>query len=244
MRVYYVLFVLIVSFSCSSDSSFKEQYAKTHFPNIMELSEKDFDDFIFSLEFDKDSVLTSWDNVLLRKAYPIDEEYDEVLTFIVRQIGGDTEQPIVVVGDNNEEYVVEAKEYHTINNEVYNLSEVKNKNAVFLITSTTCGVCVQDFKELNKFTEKYKDFDVEFIALLDKVENIDAYKKSRLFRSFGFLNDNWSVFSLDELSDKLNHDYHIKMGYPYIFIRKDGEVVSKLTGDLDEVEIQLNSFFQ
>lgn len=243
MRVYYILFVLIVSFSCSSDSNFKEQYTEIHFPNIMELSEKDSDDFIFSLVFDKDSVLTSWDNNLLRKAYPIDKEYDEVLAFIVRQFGGDTEQPIVVVGDNNEEYVVESKEYHTINNEIYNLSEIKNKTAVFLITSTTCGVCVQDFKELNKFTEKYKDFDVEFIALLDKVENIDAYKKSRLFKNFGFLNDNWIVFSLDELSGKLNEDYHMKMGYPYMFIRKDGEVVSKLTGDIGEVEVQLNSFY-
>lgn len=243
MRYIHLILILFL-FSCTSESSFEEQYTKTHFPNIMELSEKDSDDFIFSLEFDKDSILTSWDNKLLRKAYPIDIEYDEVLAFIVRQFGGDTEQPIVVVGDNNEEYVVESQVYTTLNNEDYSLSEIKSKNAVFLITSTTCGVCVQDFKELNKFTEKYKDFDVEFIALLDKVENIDAYKKSRLFKNFGFLNDNWSVFSLDELSDELNEDYHMKMGYPYMFIRKDGEVVSKLTGDLGEVEVQLNSFFQ
>lgn len=118
-------------FSCSSDSNFKEQYTKTHFPNIMELSEKDSDDFIFSLEFDNDSILTSWDNKLLRKAYPIDKEYDEVLSFIVRQFGGDTEQPIVVVGDNNEEYVIESQVYTTLNNEDYSLSEIKSKMLSF-----------------------------------------------------------------------------------------------------------------
>lgn len=92
--------------------------------------------------------MTSWDNKLLRKAYPVNKEYDEVLAFIVGQFGGDTEQPIVVVvGDNNEEYVVEAK------------------------------------------------------------------------------------------------DYHMKMGFPYMFIRKDGEVVTKLTADLGEVEVELNSLY-
>lgn len=243
MRIYYVLFIFIVSFSCSSDLNFKEQYTERHFLNIMELSENEIDDFIFSLEFDKDSVLTSWDNNLLRKAYPIDKEYDIILAFIVHQFGGDTEKPIVVVGNNNEEYVVESKEYSTLNKEVYSLSEIKDKNAIFLITSTTCGACVQSFTELNQLAEKYKEFDVEFIALLDNVENIETYKKGRLFKNFGFLDNNWSIFSMDELSEKLNEDYYIKMGYPYMFIRKDGEVVAKLTGDLDQIEKELNSFF-
>lgn len=236
-----MLFLFLLS-NCTQDKTKTDIYLEDNFPKILNLSSSEIEDFKESMVFNDEGALSSWDNNILRKAYDNDNEYNEVITNIVVGLGGDVSKPIVVVDDSNQEYIIEKISIKDISNKEYSVSEIKEWKGMFLLTSTTCGTCIRDFNKYNNIAQKYTDKDIKFVALIENVSNLENYKKGVSYKSFGFLDENWIIFSKDPLIDGLTKSYNDSLGIPYVFFRKDNEEVGN-TLNVEDVENKLKLIF-
>lgn len=236
-NIYILLFLFLLS-NCTQDKTEVDIYLEDNFPKVLNLSSSEINDFKNSMVFNEDGALSSWDNNILRKAYDNDDEYNKVITNIVAGLGGDISKPIVVVDDSNQEYIIEQTSIKDINNKEYSISEIKEWKSMFLFTSTTCGTCIRDFNKYNNIAKKYKNKDIKFVALIDNISNLENYKKGVSYKNFGFLDENWIIFSKEPLLEELTDSYNDSLGFPYIFFRKDNTEVGNIY-DVEEVENNL-----
>ncbi|MCP1997438.1 hypothetical protein [Flavobacterium sp. HSC-61S13] len=112
-KVLFGLFGVLFFISCSSDSentvdSKEDVYLKTNLSKILNLSESDRSDFKKTMVFDSNGKLSSWNIDLLEKAYVNEEDFTNIFSFLVSDLGGDTSK-IIIVDENNNERVLYPK---------------------------------------------------------------------------------------------------------------------------------------
>lgn len=140
-----------------------------------------------------------------------------------------------IVLEKTREPIFDDKTFQDSRGLSYSLNEIENWDGVFLIISTTCGACYNYYSTANKISTSTNSF--KHVALLtDPFTSLEEYKKGIVYKSFGFLNDNWIVFSSDELIKILNKDYkEEKDGYPFLFLRKKNNIIAK-NSDIQKIE--------
>ena len=128
---------------------------------------------------------------------------------------------------NNISHDENTSSYISIKNESFSLNEIKNFEGVFLIISTTCSSCYPFFEYANELSTISKETNIKYIAILvDPLTSLEEYKKGIMYKTFGFLNDNWTVIPSKELPSLINTDYDFeKHGTPYIFYIKNNEII-------------------
>lgn len=109
--IFYILsIVCLFLISCDSNlednqdltNNQKEIYIKTNVPKVLTLGSLDVEEFKNFMQFDVAGKLSSWNNLLLKKAYENEEEYTAVLAYIVSELGGRANKIIVVDSESNE----------------------------------------------------------------------------------------------------------------------------------------------
>ncbi|WP_353103106.1 hypothetical protein [Myroides odoratus] len=216
-KICLLLFSLLL-IACKKESS-EEIYIKTYLPKILNLMPPDIDRFKKSMVINQEGNLTSWDGEILEKAYHTDDDYMFAVLGIYNKLGIYPAQITIVNKDNSERILYPG--FLDINNTKIPLSEIQDWDALFYITSTNCGTCMQDYQRMNQLTTKYADKKIKFVALFDKVKNIENYKKGEIYKTDGFLNDNWIILQKNNLLPFLTEKYHDSLGVPFIFFRKD-----------------------
>lgn len=232
MRVFrnfkYLAFFLLL-FSCAHESA-EDVYIKSNLPAVLNLEDSDIMAFKSYMQLDTSGRLTSWNNELLEKAYK--EEFEFALAYIISELGGAAEEITIIDADNKER--VFRPGFSDINNTKYSLTEIRDWNALFYVTSTNCGRCLIDFKKMNDFALKNKDKGLKFVAVFEKVENIANYKKGHAFKTYGFLNDEWIVLPQKNLLTLLTKKYQDSLGFPFLFFRKEHQDFGEFYRALDE----------
>lgn len=120
------------------------------------------------------------------------------------------------------------------------VSDLVSQDGLFIITTTSCGPCILAYPELNELTKDSLFEKVNFVALYsDSFQKINTYKLSSGYERFGELESPWAIFSSDELVRKFNSNYDFD-GWPYVFIKKDGEIVYEKYGiEIPQIKEQL-----
>lgn len=120
------------------------------------------------------------------------------------------------------------------------VSDLVSQDGLFIITTTSCGACILAYPELNELTKDSLFEKVNFVALYsDSFQKINTYKLSSGYERFGELESPWAIFSSDELVRKFNSNYDFD-GWPYVFIKKDGEIVYEKYGiEIPQIKEQL-----
>ena len=70
-----------------------------------------------------------------------------------------------------------------IEGKAHNKADTKGKLLVLKCWFITCKVCVEEFPELNKLVDKYKDDNIEFVSLaFDKKDELTDFLKTKTFK--------------------------------------------------------------
>ncbi len=124
-----------------------------------------------------------------------------------------------------------AKNFVTVDleGEKVSLVDLKGKVIVLNFWFTACPPCIAELPKLNKIANKYKDQNVEFIAItFDSKEKITAFLKEHKF-NYKIVSDN-SIVS----------DYNVSIFPLSIIIDQKGEIIFKKVGDfLEELDIKI-----
>ncbi|WP_267740808.1 hypothetical protein [Myroides injenensis] len=108
-------------------------------PLVKKLPEGDLNLFIKSMVFEKNGILSSWDNNLLKEAYKEDKEaYEKAIVYIAISLGADPNQPIFIVDSHNNEQILSPNKINNIkdNNFIFdNIKVIDNINVVNNINS-------------------------------------------------------------------------------------------------------------
>lgn len=76
-----------------------------------------------------------------------------------------------------------AYDFVDLNGVSYNKEDIKGKLLVLKCWFITCKVCVEEFPELNKLVDKYKDEKVVFVSLaFDEKEKLIKFLKTKTFK--------------------------------------------------------------
>uniref|UniRef100_UPI002271F908 hypothetical protein n=1 Tax=Myroides injenensis TaxID=1183151 RepID=UPI002271F908 len=182
-----------------------------------------------------------WDNNLLKEAYKEDKEaYEKAIIHIMAMQGVDITNPIFLIDRENNETRISAK-FTDINGKKYELNEILNLDGLFLFSSLKCGYCLENYQSLNDINSKFSKNNLKFIAFVENLEFIENYKKSSLFKNFGFLNENWIIINLEEeiINSVFKDIYNTEYGYPYSIFKKDDKIIK-----IDEFDYEkLDSIF-
>lgn len=235
-----LLILLYVTLSYSQD---KDLYIKQNLPELfLNLNTSEINTFKEVMEFDERGNLSSWDMVLLEKGTK--EKFNSAISTIVSKLTGRNDGSIVLIDSDNNERILPAKStVVTLDGKKYDLDDIKKSDGLFVILSTTCGSCFKSFEVLNKISTKYKNLN--FYGLFtSSFENIKNYKKGYAYKNFGFLNNDWIIFSSDVLIKELDNLYDSSSeGYPVVIIRKDGEIKKKIYQvDFNTIEKEIINF--
>lgn len=105
----------------------KEAYVNNFMSNLSDLPQEQMMGLKESLEFDDCGSLVSWDNVLLRKAYPEEVRYNKILVSILSKMdNGDVVYPIYIIDGSNHEYIIDINNTLEIEYTVYGNDEEKD----------------------------------------------------------------------------------------------------------------------
>lgn len=105
----------------------KEAYVNNFMSNIADLPQEQMMDLKESLEFDDYGSLVSWDNVLLRKAYPEEVRYNKILVSILSKMdNGGVVYPIYIIDGSNHEYIIDANNNLEVEFTIYGDDEEKD----------------------------------------------------------------------------------------------------------------------
>ena len=217
--------ILVLCCACNYHTP-KDEYLQNHLPKILNLERSEIEAFKKNMFFDSLGRLTSWNSDLLEKAYTTDEEYTTILTHLIGELGGKPDRIIVVDHDNNEKILYPS--FYDKEKCSYPLLEVQGWDALFYITSTNCGACITGYQAMNELAAKHNDTKLKFIALFDKIDNIDNYKKGLLHQENGFLSPTWLLLQNNDLVHYLTTQYQDSLGVPHIFFRKKGNEIGPL----------------
>ncbi|MGG5578020.1 hypothetical protein ACPDHL_11860 [Myroides sp. C15-4] len=230
-------FLLLFSFTliaCKKES-LEDHYIKTFLPKVLTLDSSDIADFKKHMVFNEDGNLTSWDSDILEKAYTTEDDYTFVLLGIYNKLGMNPSKIVLVDSTSNERVLQPG--FLDIHGNKLPLSEVANWDALFYITSTNCGICIQDFQQMNKLAAKHANKRIKFVAIFDKAQNIENYKKGTSFQTLGFLNEDWIILQKNIFLPYLTQQYEDSLGFPFIFFRKDGIDLGQYPKSSDKLEV-------
>lgn len=231
------ILALICLFGCTKNDAEKEGYLSDKLPFLSEnLSATELALFKESMEFNQENALISWNMTLLEKGSK--ERFDSVMVNISSEMGGNIDN-IVIIDTLGNERKIDASRFrvNSLNGKAYILNDFNSPKTVFLITSTTCGYCVQFFEKANKLADDPRFLNVNFVALFgNSQETIDRYKTGTVIKNFGFLNKKWIAFSKDSnVIQGLKLDFvEREEGYPVLFYKKNGKLVK--TNQIDQME--------
>ena len=226
-----LLFIIPFLNSCVKETP-EDIYIKESLPKVLSLPKEDIEQFKSTMSFNADGNLSSWNDELLEKAYNTEEDYEYILTYIYHKLEIYTDKIVVVDSDNNEKIV--SAGFYDINNEKISLLDIQEWNALFYITSTNCGTCISQYKVMNELASKYKDKGIKFVAIFEKVKNIENYKKGEIFKTDGFLSDDWIILQKNKLIPFLTEAYNDSLGVPFVFFRKDEKDLGKYPKSRDK----------
>lgn len=212
-----ILFISLFLFSCNNKKSLEDIFIEEKFPKILNLNSSDINDFKESLEFDENNKVISYDYILLKKAYPSDEEYEYAFFKINRETEPLTTEIIAVDSLSNE--TIYRLSFNDINDNKFLFDDIDN--AVVYVTSTNCSQCVKSFEMMNEISNKFADKKIKFIAFFHKIKNIENYKKGSIYQKLGFLNDNWKVLQSKQTIEFLTEKYSDSLAVPYVFFIKN-----------------------
>ncbi len=124
-----------------------------------------------------------------------------------------------------------AKNFATVDleGEKVSLADLKGKVVVLNFWFTTCPPCIAEMPELNKMVKKYKNKNVEFIAItFESKEKIKAFLKEHKF-NYKTVSDNSIV-----------RDYNVSIFPLNMIIDQNGEIIFKKVGDfIEELDIKI-----
>ncbi|MHC5201092.1 hypothetical protein [Myroides sp. LJL119] len=230
MKKYWLFLIfmfLYISCNTSNTQDIKVNYINKIVPLVKNLPEEDINLFKKSMIFERNGILSSWDNNLLRVAYKENkEEYEKAIVYIMAMQGVDITKPIFLIDSENNETRISAK-FTDINGKKYEINEILSLDGLILFSSLKCGYCLEEYANLNDLSEKFSQNNFKFIAFVDNLEFVDNYKKTNLFKNFGFLNDNWIIINLEkEIINSVFKDiYNTEYGYPYSIFKKDEKII-------------------
>lgn len=230
-------FLLLFSFTliaCKKES-LEDRYIKAYLPKVLTLDPSDIADFKKHMVFNEAGNLTSWDSDMLEKAYTAEDDYTFALLGIYNKLGMNPSKIVLVDSTSNERVLQPG--FLDSNGNKLPLSEVADWDALFYITSTNCGICIQDFQQMNELAAKHANKGIKFVAIFDKVQNIENYKKGTSFQTLGFLNEDWIILQKNIFLPYLTQQYKDSLGFPFIFFRKDGIDLGQYPKSSDKAEI-------
>lgn len=265
MKKIVILSSLLLCTTLYAQHDKKDLYIKKHLPLLEQnLSSDEYKAFKKSMSLNRKGKLLNQDIDLLKKGS--DDKFGVYYQYIATEKTGKA-YPINLVGsdgrvmvievdgtisfDNTKERTkqsdinsqVEGDFIRSYANEKFKVNDLVAKNGLFIVTSTGCGPCVLAYNDLNDLTKEEEFAGIDFTALYrDSFEKINNYKEGPLFKRFGELDAPWNIFSSDELVKKYNTKYNFK-GYPYVFIKKEGEIIYQKYGiKIEEIKKQLRTF--
>lgn len=113
MKKIIIFSALLAIVSCSSDNDVllegkdvKDSYISMNLPKIETLGQEDLNTFKSTMKFNESGSLMYWDDTILEKAYVQGtEEYNEIIRKIIRELGYETSN-IILISSEGDEYIV------------------------------------------------------------------------------------------------------------------------------------------
>lgn len=114
--------------------------------------------------------------------------------------------------------------------EKISLNDLKGKIVVLNFWFIQCKPCVEELPELNKIVTKYKNKNVEFIAItFDKQTDLNEFLKTHKF--------DYNIVSDGEII----RDYNVSTFPLHMILDKKGEIIFKKTGAyIDELDAKID----
>lgn len=243
-----IVFLLLLTSTLALGQTKKDNYIKEHFPLLIEnLSQEEMKDFKKTMKLNSKNKLTYIDGDLLRKGSG--NQFGVYYQIFAYDLSG-VKQTVTIIGSDNREIVIEADgtisfdntktddanakiedmavtQFEAFRGESYNVADIMSWDGVFVITSTTCGPCMQAYAELNALAADPAYEKVKFTALfINPASNLQTYTEGSAYKNFGLLENPWKLFTSQDLIAHLAPTYNLKnKSVPYIFIKKDNKII-------------------
>lgn len=228
---YFFLFFLNTFFLISCNGGIpkpeddKDLYLKKHIPKIYNLNKEDLAIFKESMIFENNH-LSEWNDALLEKAFENKDDYNYTTFYLYKNLNINVDT-IVTVGRDSKEVMITTN-FYTKDGNSYPLDSVSKWNSVFYMVTLNCGSCINEFVKMNELSNKFKNTDVKFVALVKNLDNLKYYTKGQIFKDYGFLNDNWIILEENFLTPFIHSEYDSFSGYPEVFFRKNGNYLTRI----------------
>lgn len=242
------VFLLLLTSTLALGQTKKDNYIKEHFPLLIEnLSSEELKDFKKTMKLNSKNKLTYLNGNLLQKGSG--NQFGAYYQIFAFDLSG-VKQAVTIIGSDNREIVIEADgtiafdntttgnakaeaedttttEFESFSGERYNVADIMNWDGVFMITSTTCGPCMQAYAKLNALATDPAYEKVIFTALfINPASNLQTYTEGSTYKNFGFLENPWRLFTSQDLIAHLAPTYNLKNKLvPYVFIKKDNKII-------------------
>ncbi|WP_413513028.1 hypothetical protein [Myroides odoratus] len=240
------VFLLLLTSTLALGQTKKDNYIKEHFPLLIEnLSSEELKDFKKTMKLNSKNKLTYLNGDLLQKGSG--NQFGAYYQIFAFDLSG-VKQTVTIIGSDNREIVIEADgtisfdntrtgnaeaedttttEFESFSGERYNVADIMNWDGVFVITSTTCGPCMQAYAELNALATDPAYEKVIFTALfINPASNLQTYTEGSTYKNFGLLENPWKLFTSQDLIAHLAPTYNLKNKLvPYVFIKKDNKII-------------------
>lgn len=220
--------------SCKDALQEKKDYLDARIPMLKKnLTEKEFNQFLQIMEFDKNGNLNGMDFELLEKGTA--EKHDSIQYRINADMVGIYGDITIVDSLGLEKLLTpDLVVYNTIDQKKVNIADFTKENTIYMITSVNCGPCVQFSKEANKIASDPANKDFQFVALFaDPAIRMENYKKGTAYQRFGLLDEHWLRFNneqkiireIKQMYKGKPREFEIGEGFPELFYYKNGKFV-------------------